>query len=262
VAAAGLSERVHVCCADWTGLDLTVQAAFVDPSRRLAGRRVFGLRAMDPPIERIAELVGRVPDVAVKVGPGVAHETVPRRAEIEFISEQGRLKEALLRFGGLRLGRARTATLLPGPHQMVGPLVRSEPRLSPPSVVLYEPDPAVIRAGLVQDLAAQLGAAQLDPHIAYLTGDTPAASPFARSWTVLRHGPFHLKTLNRWLRELGAGVVVVKKRGSAIEPDAFRRRLATVKKGRQVTVFLTRVSDRPWMIVCGEAHRAGHASFA
>jgi hypothetical protein len=106
---------------------------------------------------------------------------------------------------------------------------------------------------LVRELGAQIGAVQLDPLIAYLTADAPVHSPFARTWAVLRHGPFHLKILNRWLRELVAGEIVVKKRGSAVEPDAFRRRLSTTSGGRRLTVFLTRVSDRPWMIVGDEA---------
>jgi hypothetical protein len=69
---------------------------------------------------------------------------------------------------------------------------------------------------------------------------------------VLRHGRFHLKTLNKWLRELRASSVVVKKRGSAIEPEPFRRRLATTPEGATLTVFLTRARDRPWMIVCSD----------
>ncbi|MEZ4771362.1 MAG: hypothetical protein R2844_23460 [Caldilineales bacterium] len=73
-------------------------------------------------------------------------------------------------------------------------------------------------------------------------------TPYARCWTVLRHGPFHLKTLNHWLREMGAGEVVVKKRGSAIDPDQFRRRLKTTPDGQPITVFLARSLGRPWMI--------------
>jgi len=256
IAAAGYSDHVRVVCADWTELDLEVDAAFVDPSRRRGGRRVFRLDQMEPPISAVLGLVDRVPNVAVKVAPGVDHEHIPEAAEVEFISERGQMKEALLRFGDLRLGAERTATLLPGPDQMMS--AESQPRLSTsaPRAFLYEPDPAVIRAGLVRDLAAHIGAVQIDRRIAYLTSDELAVTPFARAWTVVRHGRFGLKKLNVWLRELGAGEVVVKKRGSAVEPEPFRRRLATVKGGRTFTVFLTRVSDRPSMIVGQEVGAA------
>ncbi|MEI2688205.1 MAG: hypothetical protein V9H69_00240 [Anaerolineae bacterium] len=205
---------------------------------------------MDPPLSAVLALLEHVPTLAVKTLPGIADEEIPPGAEVEFISERGQMKEALLRFGALHTGAARRATLLPGPHHLdsnapVGPISSSQPL-----AWLYEPDAAVIRATLVQHLAAQIGAAQLDPTIAYLTSQQPVETPLARRWAVLRHGPFHLKTLNRWLRELGAGAAVVKKRGSAIDPDEFRRQLKTTPGGLTVTVFLTRVQSRPWMALC------------
>jgi hypothetical protein len=104
---------------------------------------------------------------------------------------------------------------------------------------------------LVRDLGEQLDAGQLHPDVAYLTGQAPVPTPFARAWPIERHGPFDLKVLNRWLCEAGAGRVVVKRRGSPIEPDAFCRRLKVRPDGPEKTVFLTRVDDRPWMVLGG-----------
>ena len=224
-------------------------AAFIDPSRRAGERRIFSLEAMDPPLSTLLTLLEQIPTLAIKTMPGIADEEIPPNAEVEFIAERGQMKEALLRFGALRTGAARRATLLPGPYHLDSNAPRRETPVSPPLAWLYEPDAAVIRATLVQHLATQLGAAQLDPTIAYLTSDHPVETPFARGWAVLRHGPFHLKTLNRWLRELNAGEVVVKKRGSAVDPDEFRRRLRTTPGGRPLTVFLTRVQGKPWMVL-------------
>ncbi len=249
IRACGLAGRAQVLCADWTALDLAVDAVFADPARRVDERRVFGLDQMEPPIGAILALRERVCDVAVKVAPGVDLDTVPPGAAVEFISERGELKEALLLFGGLRGAAPRSATLLPGPHRLDSAAPESDAPARLPAAVLYEPDPAVLRAGLVRHLAALLGAAQIDPTIAYLTAEQPAATPFARAWRVLRHGPFNLKHLNVWLREQGAGEVIVKKRGSPVDPDAFRRRLKTSPGGPVLTVFLTRALDRPWMIL-------------
>ena len=224
-------------------------AAFIDPSRRAGEQRIFRLDAMEPPLSAVLALLDVIPTLAVKTLPGIADEDIPPDAEVEFISERGQMKEALLRFGDLRTGAARRATLLPGPHHLDSNAPLDHSAASEPLAYLYEPDSAVIRATLVQHLATRLGAAQLDPTIAYLTSQQPVDTPFARRWAVLRHGPFHLKTLNRWLRELGAGAVVVKKRGSAIDPDEFRRRLKTTPGGPAVTVFLTRAQGRPWMVV-------------
>ncbi len=253
--ALGLAPRVELRCADWTTLRLggMVDAAFVDPSRRRGAQRIFRLEDMEPPLDAILVLQAELPHLAVKTAPGIAGADVPAAAEAEFISERGTLKEALLRFGDLRLGAARQATLLPGPHRLDVRAPLGDVPVSEPLAYLHEPDPAILRATLVRQLATQLAAAQLDPSIAYLTTATPIATPFARSWQVLRHGPFHLKTLNHWLREQGPGEVVVKKRGSAIDPDAFRQRLHTTPGGPVLTVFLTRVRTRPWMIVAAQA---------
>jgi protein-L-isoaspartate O-methyltransferase len=249
VAAVNLAERVEVVCADWTAMHLDVQAAFVDPSRRSGEHRIFRLAEMEPPLPVVLELAERLPALAVKTMPGIGDTDIPAGVEVEFISERGAMKEALLRFGGLRSAASRRATLLPGPHQLDSREPWCEVSVGEPLAFLYEPDSAILRATLVQHLATQLGATQLDPTIAYLTTDRLVETPFAMAWRVLRHGPFHLKTLNHWLRTMNAGEVVVKKRGSAIDPDEFRQRLKTSPHGRPLVVFLTRVQARPWMIV-------------
>ncbi|MBN2046318.1 MAG: hypothetical protein JW750_00635 [Anaerolineaceae bacterium] len=251
--ACGVEGRVQVVEGDWTQLNLDVEAAFIDPARRVGGKRVFSLDEMVPPLDEILRLQKQIPNLAVKVAPGIDPNEVPPDAELEFISENGEMKEALLRFGALRTGFTRRATLLPARISFFEP-TGTDPDLaiSPPRAYLYEPDPAVIRAHLVRPLGKQLNAAQLDPEIAYLTADEPSHTPLARIWQVLDHAPFHLKTLNHWLREHNAGEVVIKKRGSPIDPDTFQKRLKTHPKGERFTVFFTQHAGAPWMILTRE----------
>ena len=250
VIANGIANSVKVFCADWTQMNLDSRdAVFIDPSRRKDGKRVYRLSDMEPSISTILGFINNKPNAAVKVAPSIWYEEIPIAAETEFISEKHTLKEALLLFGGLKTGFIRTATILPGRYQMhhtgQEPLVQ----ISEPLGYLYEPDPAVIRASLVKDLAKDLDACQLDPNIAYLTGEHFVVTPFARVWRVLKHGPFNLKVLNSWLREVNAGEIIVKKRGSPIDPDNFRKKLKTSDNGLPITVFITRSSDKPWMII-------------
>jgi protein-L-isoaspartate O-methyltransferase len=255
ITTSGLADRVRVIEGDWTKLTLDVEAAFVDPARRTVpgrhagSRRLRGLSEMVPPISAIMELLHTVPHVAVKVAPGVDHAEVPPEAEVAFISEKGNLKEALLRFGDLRTGAKWEAVLLPGPDRLSSDMPAGPIAVREPIAYLYEPDPAILRAGLVTTLATQIGAAQIDATIAYLTTEAPVDTPFARIWRVERHGHFHLKTLNRWLRELEIGHVTLKKRGSPIDVDTFSRRLKPLPGGRPATVFFTRMQGVPWMVV-------------
>jgi hypothetical protein len=115
---------------------------------------------------------------------------------------------------------------------------------------LHEPDPAVIRSGLVAVVAAPLDATLVDPTIAYLTSDSPAGSPWVTSYPVTDVLPFHLKKLKALLRTRGVGRVTVKKRGSAIEPETLARQLRGPGEGTAVVV-VTRVAGAPTMLVCG-----------
>lgn len=108
---------------------------------------------------------------------------------------------------------------------------------------LYEPDGAVIRAGLVAHLAERLGARPVGPRIAYLTGDTPLPAdlaPLVRAWRVREVLPLHLKTLKRYVREQGVGRLEIRARGVDMSPDALRASLR-LAGGASQTWALTRL---------------------
>jgi hypothetical protein len=196
-----------------------------------------------------------IPAVGVKVAPGVADDELAPLGvrEVEFISVDGELKEAALWFGPLA-AEGRRATLLRAEdgRRVVHTLLEQpglQAALSEPAGFLYEPDPAVLRARAVAVLAGQIGAAQLDRQIAYLTADRAVATPFARCWRVLEWQPFGLKRLRARLRALDAGAVTVKKRGSPLDADALARQLSGTGQ-RALVVVLTQVAGQPAALIC------------
>ena len=223
--AYGRGERFQPVLADlreW--LPVGVGALFFDPGRRRDdGRRIHSVAHYWPPLGTIQRWLPRVPHVGVKVSPGVAYDELPPGAEIEFISEKGTVKEAVLWFGDLRTRAGRRATLLPGGETLTDEPTPEIP-IGPPAAFLYEPDGAVIRAHLVEQLAARLGAAKVDRDIAYLTADSRVTTPLARVYALEDHLPFNLKKLRAYLRARNVGRVVVKKRGSPLEPEELIRR--------------------------------------
>lgn len=229
-------------------------ALFCDPGRRAGGRRRFDVEAYEPPLSRLLAWRQQIPALAAKLAPGVELAVLPADAEVEFVSLDGELKEAVLWCPPLAQVARRATVLRSGDTITTDELVAAEltpqpATLSPPLAWLYEPDPAVIRAGLVRALAARLGAAQLDPEIAYLTASTAVSTPFARAWPVLRWLPFGLKPLRAALRELDAGAVTVKKRGSPLDTDALARKLGGAG-ARPLVVVLTQVQGRPAALIC------------
>jgi hypothetical protein len=127
------------------------------------------------------------------------------------------------------------------------------PPVGRPGEWLYEPDGAVIRAGLVSEVVAALpGGRLLDPSIAYVAADAVVPTPFARPYRVTDVLPFSLKRLRELLRRRGVGQVTVKKRGSAVDPDVLRRELRLTGDGHAIVV-LTRVAGAPTALLCAAA---------
>ncbi len=224
-------------------------ALFFDPARRTDHRRIFSVKDYQPPLTQVHKWLSTYPAIGVKISPGVKLEELAEYdCEIEFISLNGELKEAVLWFGPLKTAVKR-ATILPGPFSVTKvqwPAVTEQ--LSEPLGYLFEPDAAILRAGLVQNLAAQLGAHQLDPDIAYLTAEEQVDTPFARVWEIEAWFPFQLKRLRAYLRERNVGQVIVKKRGSPLQPEVLIRDLR-IKGDQHRTIFLTHLSGKPIVIV-------------
>ncbi len=108
--ALGLEDRIQFRLADWTqtlahGELERAAAAFVDPSRRIDGRRIFHLDQMQPPIDSVLKLREIADIVAAKVMPSVGDEELPEDCDVEFISHQGICKEAVLWFGDVERDR-------------------------------------------------------------------------------------------------------------------------------------------------------------
>ena len=251
----GVGERLHAECGDALAcvLDKGV-AVWADPSRRVAGRRVFALDAYRPPLSALLEATRAAPGVGIKLAPGVDYAELEallggRAYEVEILSVRGEAREAVLWLGDFCTARRR-ATLLPGEHTLVAHPLDAPIPVTPPAQVLYEPDAAVIRGHLVEHLAAAIGATKVDAQIAYLTADTLIDTPFATPYRVQEVMPFGLKRINRRLRALEVGELVIKKRGLAIDPEQFRRRLKYGGGTERVVLVLTRLGDKPSALIC------------
>jgi len=250
----GVAGNVAAVHGDVRDIDLSgVDAVFIDPARRTGQRR---LRAGDsePPLDWCVSLADRVMQVGIKAAPGLPHDAIPGGWELEFIAVGRHLKEAVAWSPALAQAAAR-ATILPGGHTLMpGPGEPVEVRM--PGEFLLDPNPAVTRAGVVQDLARALGAWQIDRQIAFLSADTPRRTPFARTLRVIDSAPWNSRQLPARLRALDIGAVDIRRRGLAGDVDQLRRRLK-LSGARRATLVMTRVKDRPWGLVCVDADEPG-----
>ncbi|WGL53278.1 methyltransferase domain-containing protein [Nocardioides sp. BP30] len=245
--ALGLPGAVSV--ADATELDHTAfEVAFADPARRTNNRsrgRLLDTEGWTPPWPFVLSLLAR--DACVKVAPGIPHELVPDGVEAEFVSDRGEVKEAALWSGRLATVHRRATVIADGglatlTDEDAPPLGEGGVDVRAVGEFLYEPDGAVIRAGLVTAVAAGVGGGLLDDRIAYVTSDQSFRTPFARGYRVLEVLPYRERALRAALRERGVGRLTIKKRGVAVVPEELRRRLAP-QGPNEATIVLTRVAD-------------------
>jgi hypothetical protein len=231
--------------------------AWLDPARRTPGvadvrgrtRRVFNLDAISPSWQRVQEVARALPATGAKLSPAFPHAALPAGAEAQWTSWDGEVLECVVWWGPLVRDAGRTAAVLgrAGTPALVTqaqadpetPALDSLAALGP---WLYEPDRAIIRAGLVGALTAATGGSELDPGVGYVSADTARDLPFARRYAVQEAMPFNVKALRAWLRDHGVDRLTIKKRGVSVDADLLRRQLRLPPKGHhEAVVVLTRV---------------------
>ena len=226
LAGANLGGSGTVVCGDAVELagDLLADGAalFADPSRRTAAGRTWRVADLTPSWAFVTGLLaGR--DGCIKAAPGLPSGAIPDGVATTWVSHRGDLVEASLWSGPWPPG-SRTAVLLPSGRELVAG-ERRDPPVGPIGRYLYEPDPAVIRAGALSALAEVLDARTPQTGIAYLSADTQRMTPFATAFEVLAERPFDERGLRRWVQEQGVGTLEIKVRGLDVDPAVLRRRL-------------------------------------
>ncbi|MBT1001020.1 SAM-dependent methyltransferase [Paenarthrobacter sp. DKR-5] len=243
--------------ADATEVDLSgVDGVWLDPARRntttSGTQRIWDPEAFSPPLSFVEQLADTGMPVGVKLGPGLPHESVPAGCEVQWVSVDGDVVEAALWFNALARPAVRRSALVIGPKGAAEltsaagfDAVGQDVETGPAEGYLYEPDGAVIRAGLVADVAHQLGGHLLDPHIAYICAPELHETPFAKAYKILEVHPYNVKRLKAWVRSNRIGTLEIKKRGTAVTPEELRRQLLTGsgKGPNQATLVLTRIGE-------------------
>lgn len=239
------------------------QGAWFDPARRLPGRsdasgrtrRTFRLADLAPSFDTIQATAARVPATGAKLSPSLPHSAIPAGCEAQWSSFAGEVLECALWWGPLVAHAGRTALVLrPGAPPValtqddtdpgsggLGPVTTRMPREGD---WLWDPDRAVVRAGLVGALAAATGGAELAHGVGYVAADRATDVPYARRYRVDAAMPLQVKAVRAWLRARGVGRLVLKKRGASIDPDALRRDLRLDGNGAEMTCVVTRVGGK------------------
>lgn len=210
-----------------------VAAVLIDPDRRLAGPREGNPESWGPPLSRALELAQDVGAGCIKLPPALDPAGLEEVGALRWVSLDGELRELSLWTGSVAGSRPRREAValrsggerrtFTAPPEEVAPL---DAAAAAGTAWLAEPDPAVIRAGLVGALAARVGFRPLGPRLAYLGGEhEPQAEGLLRAWRVLGTAPLDRRRVRALLAEHDVGPLTVKKRGHPDPADVLARRL-------------------------------------
>ncbi|KHO25911.1 SAM-dependent methyltransferase [Mycolicibacterium setense] len=244
---------VPLCRADALAPVTRDTVVIIDPARRSGGRRRFDPRAYTPALDAVLD-VYRDRDLVVKCAPGIDFDELTKMGfagEIEVTSAGGSVREACLWSPGLtEPGVRRRATLLETGEQISD----AEPDDCPVAAAgrwIVDPDGAVVRAGLVRHYAARHGLWQLDPDIAYLSGDELPAG--MRGFEVLDQLHFQERRLRAALTARSVGALEILVRGLDVDPDALRARMR-LRGTEHLAVVIARLgsgaSSRATAFIC------------
>ncbi|WP_310786680.1 class I SAM-dependent methyltransferase [Mycobacterium sp. Z3061] len=238
MARHNLGPTTALCRADALHPVTRDAAVIVDPARRSGGRRRFSPADYRPALGPLLQAY-RGRDLAVKCSPGIDFDELGRLGfdgEIEVTSYGGSVREACLWSGALA-GVRRRASVLDRDEQITSADSDDCP-VGPAGRWIVDPDGAVVRAGLVRHYGARHGLWQLDPDIAYLSGDR--LPPGVRGFEVLEQLAFDERRLRQSLTALDCGAAEILVRGVQVDPDALRRRLR-LRGGAALSVVIARI---------------------
>lgn len=284
--------QADVTALDWEALRAHgVDGAFADPARRDKHGRKLKPKHWHPPLSVVLGWRAEVPceNLGVKVAPGIDYQELPGDAEVTWVSVGGELVEAGIWLGDLREKPGRSALLI-GADGHVRAALR-DPDCGAADVParqaeviasegdlgrwIFEPDAAVIRAGLVARVAELARARCVSPGIAYLTGDGLGAAGADSRGTIAADGaasatgstvadslgacqklgacfevlevyPLDEKPLKKALKSRGVRSLEIKKRGADITPSHLRKKILAKPdpQGEDLTLIATRIAGR------------------
>lgn len=222
----GNPQQLAVECRDVCSLDVSQRLIHVDPDRRPEAQgRALKIEDYVPGLESLQTMVAAARGGAIKLSPAANFGGKFPAAEVELVSLHGECKEATIWFGELAGGAPFRATVLPSGQTLAGHPLDALAARAPLGRYLFDPDPAIVRAGLVDLLAETLGLSRLDDAEEYLTGDVPVASPFVQTFEVLSAHPNQEREYRQALRAADFGALEIKCRHIPVSADQLRRKL-------------------------------------
>jgi hypothetical protein len=230
--------------------DLT--SLYADPSRRISGKRIIEPDEYSPALTQITDFAktrkienGKC---IIKLSPLCEYDALLREGRVDVISLDGEVKEVLFFLDNEKAGSVRAVVLGHNnfePYTVIA--IQREEGLSksiqPIGSYIAEPDNAIIRAGVVNELAHRLHASFLQSQTAYLTLETKGDENGYRAYKVIDAFDFNAKKMKEYLKSKKIEALSVKKRGLRETSEELQKKIGIKRGSNSLFLFLWRIGD-------------------
>jgi hypothetical protein len=238
------------------------EAIFIDPDRRNNNKRKIDPNDFSPMFSEIEKTTKKYRNIAIKSSPLMDYEnTLYNDFYLDFVSLDGQLKECLLKtFSPVNSKNNRKravmiSSLIPNITSIFEQKNHPSTDITDIKKYIIEPDPAIIRAHLINDLAYELGVNRIDNNISLLTSDISVINTnqligrnIFTEYMVKEVFNYNLKDLNAYIKSNEIGIIDIKTKGFSEPVESFRRKLK-LKGKKQITLFITRLDRKHICIV-------------
>lgn len=228
-----------------------VDAFFIDPARDRDGdtkTRSF-LNSSPSLLEILPQLFAITHNVAVKLSPAFDYEELkelPEEPEIEIISEDNSCKVAMLWFGDFKTANRRATGFRKEEFFSFTDEPNSVADFSKVKKYLYEPNKAISKAHLIDEVALKFSLSKIDYNLSFLTSDELVSTDdknIFRKFEVLHFDKFSLKQFQAFLKkqQIERAEIIVKH--FKMTADEIRSRLK-IKEGGESVIILTTLQNQ------------------
>jgi hypothetical protein len=253
----GAAARVAGTVADATAQNWSGMVVHADPDRRAGrDRPVKRLEQYQPGLDWMQQLTQSAAAGALKISPAANFQQKFPGCEIELVSLEGECREATVWFGAFAGNAPFRATLLPsGETIAASPLAAWAPLAVHADVFLLDPDPSIVRAGLIDVLAEKHSLQRLDSEEEYLTSAEIPQTGFISAFRVHAVLGANPRDLRKYLREHPASEYEILCRRIPTDADALRRQLP-LGDGPPAAIIICRIAGRARTVVASRVRRA------
>lgn len=225
----------------------------IDPDRRPgSGGKVIRIEDYLPGLETLLELIPQFQGGAIKLSPASNFGGKFPETEVELISLNGECKEATVWFGELAGEQEYRATAISKTgevNSIAGHPLDAFVDVTEPRSYIYDPDPSVVRSGLLDVAANQYSLNRLDSEEEYLTSTDPIDSPFFRRFKILAELPNNDREIRKYFRTASFGQLEIKCRRIPVSIEGTRRKLS-LKGDVAGVLIIARLKGKARALIC------------